>query len=268
MDMRLTLRLALLAASLLLVVVLAGTASATVHAVHTDKFLYSLSDTATITVDADDGDTVSVQVSRKKGKDRQVVWNSSAKTVPMDSSDGDAGYVTFAWDISSHNSGRGAYTIQVFIGGDPTTGIPTSVSTFVVVAFSHGGGKSSSLSSESSTGNESGTGANATYSLEELEDMVAQGNITPEQEQGINRLFEGEGQGIPPSISGTGEPSTNKTPAQPVKGGAKVGTSGAEGQSAEGGNLPEGASTPPSSGASGANPISTLLNFFKAFFGV
>ena len=264
MGMRLTVGLALLAASLLLVVVLAGTASASVHAVYTDKLLYSLSDTATITVNADDGDVVSVQVSKRFGPWRIVVWNSSAKTIPMDSSDGDTGYVTFAWNISSNNSGLGLYSIRVFIGGDPTTGIPTPVRTFVIVAFLQGGGMPSSL------GSGHGRGANAAYSLEELEDLVARGNITPEQEEEINRLFEGEGEGIPPSINGTDEPGSNETPSQPGNGGTGVGNNGNKGQSAGDKSKASGVGTSEPSGSEGTpgNIISTVLDLLKALFGV
>lgn len=173
---------------------LAGAATATVHAVHTDRSQYTLSDTVTIRVIADDGDTVSVQVTKKIGAKRQPVWNSSAKTIPMDSADGSTGYVVFSWDISSYNEGRGAYLIQVFIGGDPSTGVPTPVDTFVLVV-----GANPTMKGQQEAG-----------SLQSVEDAIALGTLTEEQEDAINRALGGE-QNTTPEV----QPGTQPSPAEP-----------------------------------------------------
>ncbi|RLG22631.1 hypothetical protein DRN72_01305 [Methanosarcinales archaeon] len=49
-----------------------------VDSVYTDDKKYELDEVAVITVLAEDGDTVSVQVSKKKGHSYTIVWNSSA----------------------------------------------------------------------------------------------------------------------------------------------------------------------------------------------
>jgi len=188
-------RLALMATAIVLLA-LAGAATAIVHEVHTDRVLYSLSDTVTITVIADDGDTVSVQVTKKVGASRDVVWNSSAKTVPMDSADGPTGYAVFSWDVASYNSGVGIYRIQVFIGGDPLTGIPTPLQTFVLVW-----GKW--------TYSPNNNGA-----IQTMEDTVAQGGLTEAQEESLNSALESTN-GTEPAQPTPPSPSPPQTPTPP-----------------------------------------------------
>ncbi|MHC1570405.1 MAG: hypothetical protein ACXQS9_00950 [Methermicoccaceae archaeon] len=264
--MRRSLVLALLAAGVLLL--MAGVASATVRGVYTDKHVYSLTDTAIITVHADDGDVVSVQVSKRLGPWRWVVWNSSAKTIPVDSSDGDTGYVIFSWNISAHNHGWGLYQIRVFIGGDPSTGIPTPVRTFVLVIFRRDGGLPLSISTEGGKG--------TAYTLDELEDMVAQGNITPQQETEINRMFETSAQGKPTETnasaelgSNTTEPQpTNKSTITPHSGGTKPkGTPAKPPQSSVQPTSPQ-PTHPQTPSSSEEGPFSVLLNIFRSIFGI
>jgi len=96
-----------------------------VQSVYTDDKNYYLNEVAVITVVADDGDVVSVQVWHKKGGSSTVVWNSPAYTVPASTLDGSTGEIVFHWNISLYNDGKGIYLIEVYIGGDPLHGVPT-----------------------------------------------------------------------------------------------------------------------------------------------
>jgi|Deesub1362A_J573_1020465.scaffolds.fasta_scaffold00033_139 hypothetical protein len=65
--------------SIVLIVILAISLTiGSVDSVYTDDKKYKLNEVAVITVIADDGDIVSVQVSKKNGPTYTIVWNSSA----------------------------------------------------------------------------------------------------------------------------------------------------------------------------------------------
>ena len=64
---------------LILIILLATVLTVgSVDSIYTDDKKYDINEVVVITVVADDGDTVSVQVSHKNGNKYTVVWNSTA----------------------------------------------------------------------------------------------------------------------------------------------------------------------------------------------